>query len=149
MNKKISTSLSISLIVVLALLVSVYTITKSRNAASVASNQSIAMERPSQKSTDCKVHAFQGSTEVSVWQITKNGKTFLQVAKEDAPKLPMKDVEDFQLIDPTPEIEKKIASSSEKEPIKLSISGFISLCDGTNLVCTSYQDKIFSPYITN
>jgi hypothetical protein len=149
MNKKISAPLSIALIAVLALLVSLYTVTKSRNVNFIAGNQSIEMERSLQKSANCKVHAFQGSTEVSVWKIMKNGKIFLQVAKEDTPKLPMKDIENFQLIDPTPEIEKDIDSSSEKEPVKLSISGFASLCDGTSLVCISYKDKIFSPYITN
>lgn len=149
MNKKISTPLSISLIVALALFVSIYVVTNIRNADFMTGNQSIAAGRLLQKSTTCKAHAFQGSTEVSVWKIMKNGKVFLRVSKADIPKLPIKNIEDFQLIDPTPEIEEKISSSSEKEPFNLSISGFASLCNGTNLVCTSYKDKIFNPYITD
>lgn len=147
MNKKISTSLSITLVALLAIVVGAYTLIKSRNVNSADNNQTAAIESPSKKSDTCRVHAFQGSTDVTAWQTTKNGKTVLQIAKKDTYKLPVTTAEDFKLIDPTPEISQKIATSSEQNPIELSISGFATLCDGTNLACTSYKDGIFHSYV--
>jgi len=147
MNRKINTRLSISIIVILAFLAGAYALTKGHNFNVENSEQMLAMGGSLQKSKTCKVRAFKGLAEISVWQITKDGKTFLQVDKKDAHKLPVNDAADFKLIDPTPELEKEISDSSEKNPVKLSISGFATFCDGTNLACASYKDGIFRPFI--
>jgi len=147
MNRKINTRLSITIIIFFAFLVAIYALIRGHNFNVENNTQIIATGKSLKKSDTCRVRAFKGLAEISVWQITKDGKTFLQVDKKDMHKLPVNDASDFKLIDSTPEIEKEIASSSEKNPVKLSISGFATFCDGTNLACGSYKDGIFRPYI--
>lgn len=147
MNTRINTRLSIIVVALFAFLVGAYALIRDAGFNPATGEQTLALRKSFKKSNACRVHAFQGSAEISVWQITKDGKTFLQVDKKDIYKLPVNNAEDFKLIDPTPELEEKITASSENNPVKLSISGFATFCDGTNLACASYRDGIFRPFI--
>ncbi len=149
MNKKISTSLSLAIILVLALFVSAYALMQNRQINSSAYKQMALAKNSPMKSANCKVRAFEGSTNVAVWKINKNGQDILQVAKNDIAKLPVASYNSFKLIDQTPEITKELASSSESNPVEIAISGFVTKCDGTALACISYKDKIFQPYLAN
>ncbi|MBU0670950.1 hypothetical protein KKF29_02215 [Patescibacteria group bacterium] len=148
MNKKISSPLSIALIVVLAIAFSFFSWTKNQelDLYTVANqiNQIKKKEKPS-----CKTRAFQGLAEIKVWQISQGEKTVLGVAKEDLEKIPVNITKDLELIDPTPELKKELAESSEKNPVEVSISAFATLCNGATLASLNYEDGIFRPYIVD
>ena len=150
MNRKISTPLSITLILICAALVSGYALTKSRSINYPAIGQSpVSTSDSTEKTTACRNHIFQGSAKLHVWKTTKDGKDILRVAPNEIASLPAKDINEFQLIDPTPEIAKKLTSSSEEKPVEILLSGFATECNGTALACLSYRDKVFQTYLTN
>lgn len=154
MNKRINTHLALIVILFLAIGVTVYTLLSSRNIESEISNSSKKQEvlkptpkKQEQKQNTCQARAYEGAAEVRVWQKEETEKMILQVSSEDAIKIPPKNDASFQLIDPTPELEQKITKSSEKNPVKIKISGFATLCDGTYLASLEYKEGIFRPYI--
>ncbi len=148
MHKVISTSTSIIIIAACAFFVATYTIVRTLNLSFPISSQALAVEKLSKKSAPvdvaCQTRAFQGDEKISVWQIMKDGKAFVKVAKEDISKLPFSNIDNFRLIDQTPAIEEQLASSSEENPVQISITGFATLCDGTAFAALSYSDGLFS-----
>lgn len=153
MHRVVSTPLSITLIAISAIFVAAYALTTGHSLTFPADDQIFAMRNLPKKSASdpaiCQVHAFQGEAKVSAWKIMKGDKAMVQVAAADVPKLPSKDIDNFELIDTTPELEKKLDSSSEEKPVKIAISGFATKCDGTALACLSYKEGIFRPYLTD
>lgn len=145
MNKKISSRLAIFFIIFLAVFVTVYTWVNVNDFDPEAQNEMTRDVSPS--SGLCKARAFKGMAKIKVWQTVKNDRVVLAVSSDDTEKLPLKSASDFQLIDPTPEVEKKLSKSSQDEPVELKISGFASLCNGMYLASLEYKDGIFKPYI--
>ena len=141
MNKKISSLLAISIIVVFSLFVGLFAWFFGKDI-----NISTAPINASEK---CKVRAYKGGTNIRVWQVENNGKTSLKVKEEDTAKLPVKNSNILQLIDPTPEIQKELSSSSENTPVEIRISGFADKCSEVFLASLEYKDGIFRPYLFN
>ena len=151
MNRKISSRWALILIVVLALVTITFSLKETRNIdrGSGGINLANINTSPKKGGDACKNKAYQGMEEIriKVWQTIKNDKRVLQVAKGDVSKLPGNNTEDFQLIDPTPELEEEIATSSEESPVEVSLSGFAILCNGARLASLNYEDGVFRPYI--
>jgi len=153
MNKQVSATFSFVLILVLSIAVSTYAIAKNKELAKLDSRSAQATmasannAKKIQITSNCKTRAFEGSAEIYVWKAEKDGQEILQLDKNDLAQLPIKDTETLKLIDPTPDISKELEGSSEKNPVKLKISGFADKCDGVSLVALSYKDGIFKPYL--
>jgi hypothetical protein len=152
MNKTIPTKSALAIIFLLALIVSTYSMVR---ATSIDQEVSWAMPKSSMPQTlkkaqaDCKDRAFEGTAEINVWPVIKDEKTILEIPVSDMPQLPSSDIKNFRLIDTTPALEKKIAASSEKKPVKIKISGFAILCNGMTLASLDYKEGIFRPYMLN
>ena len=154
MHRVVPTSLSITIIAILAIFVAAYALVRNHNLIPSVDNQVLAMQIAPKKTAlaapaVCKDHTFQGEAKISVWQATKDGQTILQVDPKDVSKLPFNDIANFKLIDPTPAVKKQLAASSEKNPVQIDISGFATKCDGTDLAALTYKDGIFSSYLKN
>ncbi|GEM_PF-1608482 len=155
MHRVVSTPISIAIISALAIFVATEMIVKSQEVTFSGDNQAVITQALAKNKTaaataaDCKVRAFQGEAKISAWKIMKNNKLMVQVAAADVVKLPSHDVDNFELIDATPEIAKKLAASSKENPVEIALSGFATKCDGTALACMTYTDGIFKSYLAN
>lgn len=148
MNKKISSHWALGVIIALAIF--------SASLIWVSSQETIEfkVELGSKKNAlaeknECRARVFQGETSLEVWKVVENGKAVLRPKAEYANSLPEGRGRDFQLIDPTNEIEKKLDKSSEENPVTLKISGFATLCNDTSLAVLNYEEGVFKPYILN
>jgi len=148
-NRKISGLSALFIIVVLAAALSSYSLIKSRdiNFDEMPDNLNGSYKKIAKNA--CHVRAFQGSAEVDVWQTVENDRMVLKIDPKDAVKLPLKEAQGFQIIDPTPALQEELADSSESAPVRVKISGFADLCEGIYLASLDYKDGIFKPYILN
>lgn len=150
MNKQVSTKFSIILIIILAIAVSIYALDKKKEVVSLTNNNSAALAYQAKKvkaSSSCKSHAYKGSAKINIWKSERNGKSVLEVAKDDLSQLPVQNSDIFQIVDTTPELSKKLDSSSEKNPLAIDISGIATKCDGQAFLALSYKDGIFKSYL--
>lgn len=141
MNKQIP-SLAAFVIVLLAGAVFLVIFLKSYNSYEEVA---VPVMQKTEKSAECKPRAFSGETTIKAWPTDEQEDT-LQIAKDDVSKLPL-EKDKIKLVDASSSVEKKIRNSSENKPAELTITGFMSLCDGTTLASLNYKDGIFRPYL--
>jgi hypothetical protein len=138
-HKKISSLLAIGIIIIFALTVGLF---------SWFFGKSIKSSTPPiEASEKCKVHAYKGRTTLHVWKVGDGKETSLRVKDEDVDKLPSQNSTTLKLVDPTPEIQNNLSSSSENNPIEIKISGFADKCGKVFLASLEYKDGIFRPYL--
>lgn len=150
MNKQVSTKFSIILIIILAVAVSIYALDKKKEVVSLTNNNSAALAYQAKKvkaASSCKSHVYKGSAKINIWKSEKDGKDVLEVAKNDLSQLPAQNSDNFKIVDVTPELSKKIDSSSEKNPVEIDISGIATNCDGNAFLALFYKDGVFKSYL--
>jgi hypothetical protein len=146
MNKKISSALAISIILLLSLILGLI-IWFSNDTIHEHTNTVILFGTQKPKKEKCEVHAYVGDVTIKVWQIKEGGKETVRVKREDLSKLPSANLDTLQLIDSNNEIKEKLLSSSEDNPIEITISGFANKCDKLFLASLNYSNGIFRPYL--
>jgi hypothetical protein len=90
---------------------------------------------------------FEGEAEIRVWQTETDGETVLKIADEDTTLLPQKECDYLNLVDLDPELEAKLSKSSEKNPVKIKITGFAKKCSGNFIASVNYKNGIFKPFL--
>ena len=149
MNKKISSTLAIATIAILAIILSLV-VWFSTKKIEVSSAPTIPQKISKPEKRECKEHIYEGSATINVWQIKNDKKIFLiKVRTEDIFKLPYRDFDTLRLVEPNLEIQEKLLTSSENNPVKLSVAGFANKCDELFLVSIEYRDGIFDTYLEN
>jgi len=161
MHKKISSRLAIEIVLFFSILVGGYTLLSSgtfeqQNAGNiVVTGKKVAA--PAGVANACKTHAYKGEAKVRGWYVNSGGEWFLAISDEDMKNLPNYDgTEEFRiknkqmkLVDITPALEKKLKSTSEKNPQIVTITGYVSRCEGVPLASLEYKDGIFKKYLNS
>lgn len=149
MNKSVSSHWAIIIVLIVAAAAGVY-VWMEGNAVGSANSNPVArkMVAVNQKTNKCSAHAYTGKADVHVWQTQKNGQNVLEVVPADVSKLPNGKCTEFKLADMTPIIQKKLVSSSEKNPVEVTITGFMTRCDNRVAVAVmDYKQSVFKPYL--
>ncbi|HLN19119.1 MAG TPA: hypothetical protein VK255_03040 [Patescibacteria group bacterium] len=108
-------------------------------------NAAIPVLQKAEKEAACKPRAFSGEANIKGWYVD-NQQKIVQIDKQDQSKLPLEG-DKIKIIDTNQGVEKKLKNSSKDKPEEITITGFLSLCNGTNLASINYKDGIFRPYI--
>jgi hypothetical protein len=144
MNKKVSSHLAVIIILVIAAAVGAYAWVKS-NSINAESGPATQVTVAKNQTDACKAHAYEGKADVWVWQA---GKGILEVASSDLAKLPTDKNTEFQLADMTPDLQKKLAASSESDPVTVTVTGFMTRCNNQTAVAVqNYKDGVFKPFL--
>jgi hypothetical protein len=101
-----------------------------------SNKQDISFSPIETNSQKCQPRAFAGEAKIKGWY----------VADEDLPKLPVNENK-IQVIDITPDMEKKLKKSTENKPEEITITGFAVPCNDVALASISYKDGIFRPFL--
>jgi hypothetical protein len=151
MNRTISTPVGLILILVSAVAFLAIFLHSYKSYKEVAtSDVSVQLQPRSASASACRLRAFMGHADIKGWYADKNSQKVIQIAKDDLLKLPTNKNDKIQVIDLTPDAEKKLANSSENKPGELTITGYALPCDDeVSLASIDYKDKIFHPYINN
>jgi hypothetical protein len=164
MHKKISSRLAIEIIALLAILVGGYALIGSGIfGEGEISNIGTISPMPTKNSREvavknnnsCKTHFYKGEAEISGWYVNTDDEWFLVVSDVDIEKLPKYDgTEEYKLknkkiklVDVTSQIEKKLKLTSEKKPATITITGYMTRCEGVPLASLEYKENIFKKYL--
>ena len=106
---------------------------------------------------ECKNHAYQGDAEIKGWLVTKDGKEYIGIPKEEMSKLPKNETtekhvrknEDKKIVavDMKPELKDVLNESSEDNKKSIKITGFATTCRGEMLASLDYKEGIFRQYL--
>jgi hypothetical protein len=159
MHKKISSRLAIEIIFLFAVLLGGYTLISSeipekdsvsKSAVIVKKNKTINVSDDS-----CKIRAYEGEVRIHGWYASNESGWLFVVSDEDIKNLPNYDeTEEYKLknkkirlVDATPQMEKKLKLTSEKKPQTITITGYVSRCEGIPLASIKYKDGIFRKFL--
>jgi hypothetical protein len=162
MHKKISGRLAIEIVLFLSILVGGYALIGSgifedHNYASNVVLTEKNTKAPVTVSNACRTHAYKGEAKVRGWYVSFGNEWLLAVSDEDIKNLPNYDgTEEFKtknkqikLVDVTPAVEKKLKSTSEKNPQVVTITGYVSRCESVPLASLEYKDGIFKKFLNS
>jgi hypothetical protein len=162
MHKKISGRLAIEIVLFLSILVGGYALIGSRIFEDQNYTSYVALSGKNVKpsvtvSSSCKTHAYKGEAKVHGWYVSSGNEWLLNVSDEDIKNLPNYDGTDefktknkqIKLVDVTPAVEKKLKSTSEKNPQVFTITGYVSRCESVPLASLDYKDGIFKKFLNS
>ncbi|MDR3582788.1 MAG: hypothetical protein P4L62_00290 [Candidatus Pacebacteria bacterium] len=148
MNKKVSSNLAIAIVLVVAMALGAYVWIQGNSVQSEDYPTANIAVAKNQNFSPCSAHTYQGEADVHVWQTQKDGDNIIEVAPADLAKLPTDKNTEFQLADITPDLQNKLTASSEKNPIEVTVTGFMTRCNNQAAVAAlNYKDGVFKPFL--
>jgi len=144
MNKKISTSFALVVIIVIAgFFVSVFYfggkhVAENSNSANNSSRGN-KIKRQNNKDVACKAHYYNGEEQIAGWKAGENeqGGVLIKISNSDLAKLPVsadKAVSidsnaTINLVDPSADLKDALDKSSDASPVEITIKGYAETCD--------------------
>ncbi len=146
MNKKISTSFAILVILLVASFATFVFREGSRNLNSGSSFPKVKNRDEAEK---CSRRAYDGEVKIRVWNTNENGENLLQVAEDDLEKLPVQDEKKskVKLVDGSSVVLEKIEKASEEKPAEVTVKGFYLDCEGVPMISLNSGEEVFKKYL--
>ena len=147
MNKKISTTFGIVVIIIIAgFLTWLFTF---GNKNGDTGNYSPAQKQTKMASQQCSKRAYDGEVKIRVWNSENaNGEIVVGIVKEDSTKLPGSyRAEKAKLIDPSQAVASKIKTASKEKPAEITIKGFYDSCGEYPSISLESGEKTFKKFL--
>jgi hypothetical protein len=148
MDKKISSSFAIIVILIIASFIAFIFLLGSNNMKSEFSSSGNTKNNKKSNSQVCSRHAFEGEAKIKTWYVDENGKQVLRVADENLNDLPPKyESPKVELADGSSKIIQNIKKASAEKPAEVTIKGYYFNCEGNPMVSIAPGGEVFKKYL--
>lgn len=147
MNKKISSTFAIIVIIIIAGFLTWIFCLGMKNQEK--NDYSLVKKQTKTESQKCLKRVYDGEVDIKVWSSEiENGEIVVGVSKEDTEKFPESyRVEKAKLVDPSQSIAGKIKKATKEKPTEITIKGFYYSCEEYPLISIESGEKTFKKFL--